>query len=76
MCSLTSRGNQQEWDHSAVAIPVILEIVVGAHFSAINRVLGAHFFFDEGVAALTHALTARPPSLSTMSSVFHISRGS
>lgn len=40
---------QYQWDHPAVAIAKIAEVVVAAHFSAVDRVLFAHPRFDKGV---------------------------
>src|SRR5690606_2926720 len=43
-------GDQQPGDHAAVAVGEVSEVVVGAHFAAVNRVFVAHSLFDEGVA--------------------------
>jgi len=40
--------------HARIAVGEIPEIVVGAHFAAVNRVFGAHAFLHEGVAGLAH----------------------
>ncbi len=43
-------GNQQPGDHAAVAVGEVAEVVVGAHFAAVDRVFVTHSLFDEGVA--------------------------
>src|SRR5690606_8103957 len=43
-------GDQQPGDHAAVAVGEVSEVVVGAHFAAVDRVFVAHSLLDEGVA--------------------------
>ena len=52
-------GNQQPGDHAAVAIGEIAEVVMRAHFAAIDGVFETHALLDEGVAGLAlHGDTA------------------
>lgn len=46
------RSDQQPWDHAAIAIGEVAEVVVRAHLAGIDGILGAHAFLDEGVAGL------------------------
>ena len=42
-------GHQQPRGHAAIAVGEVAEVMVGAHFAAIDGVFSAHAFLDEGV---------------------------
>src|SRR5437588_1921232 len=42
-------SNKQERQHSAIAIPMISEIMMSANLAAVDCILLAHFFFDKCV---------------------------
>lgn len=47
-------GNQEPWDHAAIAIRKLAEIVVSTHLTAIDSIFLTHAFLDKGMAGFRH----------------------
>src|SRR5690606_30371081 len=56
-------GHQQPWNHTAVAVGKIPEIMVRTHFTAINCIFLAHALLDKGMAGF--ALDGSPTQFLT-----------